>query len=341
VDRVIHNRGEVNPKTKEKVLKILEEMDYQPNILASTLASKKQHRFAILIPDAPPSGTYWSQPLVGIEDATRELLTYGVQIELFKFSESSPESFKNQAEKIIESTPEGVVLAPFFSRESLVIAEKLEQKAIPYVFIDSNINTEGNLSFVGQNSYQCGSLAGHLFDYLIPDGKRILIIHLGKELDNLNHHSKREAGLKSYFSSPERVEKKQISTLNVDITPGEDFYPLIDDELNKRTDIAGIFISNSKAHWVAKYLDDKQIKHIKLIGNDLVPANADFLRKGVIDFLICQRPIEQGYQAVMCLFQHIIMKKQVNPTIYTSIDILTKENLDFYKEFNQTNYGSN
>ena len=43
VDRVLHNRGEVSAKSREKVEKVLKEINYQPNIYASALASKKRH----------------------------------------------------------------------------------------------------------------------------------------------------------------------------------------------------------------------------------------------------------------------------------------------------------
>ena len=80
---------------------------------------------------------------------------------------------------------------------------------------------------------------------------------------------------------------------------------------------------------------------VRLIGHDLVRKNAEFMRAGVVDFLICQRPEEQGHQAIQTLFDHIILKKQVRTDNYTSIDIVTKENLDYYKEFNLSNYGTN
>jgi len=45
VDRVLHNRGEVSEKSKAAVEKILEEINYSPNLLARSLASKKHYRF--------------------------------------------------------------------------------------------------------------------------------------------------------------------------------------------------------------------------------------------------------------------------------------------------------
>ena len=40
VDRVLHNRGEVSRKSKEKVLKVIEELGFKPNLYASLLASQ-------------------------------------------------------------------------------------------------------------------------------------------------------------------------------------------------------------------------------------------------------------------------------------------------------------
>lgn len=34
VDRVLHNRGDVSQKSKEKVQKVLDEINYQPNVFA-------------------------------------------------------------------------------------------------------------------------------------------------------------------------------------------------------------------------------------------------------------------------------------------------------------------
>jgi len=42
VDRVLHNREGVSEKTKTKINKIIQELDYQPNILARRLASSAQ-----------------------------------------------------------------------------------------------------------------------------------------------------------------------------------------------------------------------------------------------------------------------------------------------------------
>ena len=52
VDRVLHNRGEVSAKSREKVEKVLKEINYQPNIYAPALASKKRYTLVTLLPES-------------------------------------------------------------------------------------------------------------------------------------------------------------------------------------------------------------------------------------------------------------------------------------------------
>ena len=72
---------------------------------------------------------------------------------------------------------------------------------------------------------------------------------------------------------------------------------------------------------------------IKIIGHDLLKENISYLKKDIVQFLICQRPEEQGYSAINKLFRHVVQKRLIEKENYTSIDIVTKENVDFYKEF--------
>ncbi|NJM25778.1 MAG: LacI family transcriptional regulator [Bacteroidia bacterium] len=58
VDRVLHNRGRVSEDALNKVMKILEEIDYKPNLIARTLGSNKIYKIAVLMPD-PSRDPYW------------------------------------------------------------------------------------------------------------------------------------------------------------------------------------------------------------------------------------------------------------------------------------------
>jgi LacI family transcriptional regulator len=101
--------------------------------------------------------------------------------------------------------------------------------------------------------------------------------------------------------------------------------------LSDHPEMKGIFVTNSQVYYLGRILEQLDWKGIRVIGHDLIRENIDYLKKGVVDFLICQRPEEQGYRALQTLFEHLVAKKEVNEENYTSIDIITKENLDYYK----------
>ncbi len=279
--------------------------------------------------------------MIGVKRAFNELQQYGIQVTSYQYSQNDPASFKEKAEEILISKPEGVVLAPFFSRESKALIAKLNELDIPFVFIDSNLKECNKISYIGQNSFQSGALAAKMFDFSLPGKANILIVHFAKEMDNQNHLVQRENGFYNYFELAGPEHQKTINTLEIEDLADNSFYLTLDEQFEKQGKIDGIFVTNSQVYRVAEYLIERNRKNIRLIGHDLIRQNIEHLKNGVVDFLICQRPEEQGYQAVNTLFQHIILKKQVSPENYTSIDLVTKENLDFYKEFNLSNYGTN
>jgi LacI family transcriptional regulator len=76
-----------------------------------------------------------------------------------------------------------------------------------------------------------------------------------------------------------------------------------------------------------------QIKNVILIGYDLLDENIEYLEKGIIQILICQKPEEQGYKSVFSLYNHLFLKKPVDKLNYSPIDIILKENIEYYKNF--------
>ena len=50
VDRVLHNRGDVSAASREKVQKVLDEIDYHPNMFAIGRAAKTRDRVLCIRP---------------------------------------------------------------------------------------------------------------------------------------------------------------------------------------------------------------------------------------------------------------------------------------------------
>lgn len=313
------------------ILSIIAELEYQPNLLASTLASKKTFTFIVFIPEPISAEAYWNKPLVGVRKAFEEVHQYGVNIEIHLFKQSDPQTFIAEAETILESKPDGVVLAPFFSRESKLFIAELQRLEIPYVFIDSNLKESGKLSYIGQDSFQSGMLAAKLLDYSLSENASILILHFAKEMDNLNHLVQREKGFYEYFKTNDPQGNRKLITLEIADPASNSFADKMEQALDNHPAVKGIFVTNSQVYYLAKFLEQTGRSGIRVIGHDLISENTKYLKKGTVDFLICQRPEEQGYNAIFALFDHMVLKKSVKTENFTSIDIITKENLDYYK----------
>lgn len=67
VSRVINNSPhKVNQNTRERVLKIIKELDYRPNAIAKSLINKKTMSIGVIIPDI--SNPYYAEIVRGIQD---------------------------------------------------------------------------------------------------------------------------------------------------------------------------------------------------------------------------------------------------------------------------------
>ena len=110
-----------------------------------------------------------------------------------------------------------------------------------------------------------------------------------------------------------------------------DYEPLMDEFFKQHPEIHHCITFNSKAHIVGDYLLRKKRKDVKIMGYDMVNKNALCLREGSISFLIAQHAYVQGYACMEALFNAIVMKQEITPVNYMPIELITRENMDFYR----------
>lgn len=329
VDRVIHNRGEVSEATRLRILKIIDEVNFEPDILASTLASKKEHRLAALIPAPNPDSDFWKSPKSGIDKAMDSLSHYSVSLKSFTFNQFDKDDFKKQIKAIMKDLPDGVLFTPVFYDESVELIDFLYEHNIPFIFVNSTIDHPKCLSFVGQDSKQSGYVAGKLMSLIIPDYSDILIVNISLSIHNHKHILKRQKGFEKYFVD-HNCKKHNIEILNIHDTSEENTMAIIKSALVRNNNIKGIFVTNSKVFKICRVLEEAKNGMLRIIGYDLLEDNVNYLKLGMIDFLISQKPIEQGYNGIISLFNHVVLKKQIKEKQFLPIDIITKENIQYY-----------
>ncbi len=329
VDRVLHNRGNVAPEVREKVLQVMDELGYERNLLASALANKRIFNIALLLPDFSRD-PYWKQPYSGAQKAWKAVKHYGIDVQTFLFDLFDPEHFVEVATQVVDSKPDGLLFPPIFLKEGKWLLDICKEQRIPVVMINTNIENSSALGYIGQDSYQSGVLAGRLLNFALEEGETAMILNLEKGAANAQHLLEKERGFRFYF---EHKQHKQIQVLRCDFEAFEDREALrtfLYAQLAAFPNLTGIFITNSRSYRVVEALDEATVSKIRIVGFDLLPENLDQLYDNKINFLINQNPVEQGYIGMMNLFKYIFLKQEPEPIHYLPLDIVVAENVQYY-----------
>ncbi len=329
VDRVLHNRGEVSEKTREKVQKIVEETNYSPNVMAHLLKSKKRFHIASLLPEPTEINSFWQKHRVGMINAIKELEPFPVALTQVTFDMQSEKDFQKKALSVLNLKPDGVLLAPIFKSESITFCSQLHKEKIPYVFIDGLIEDTDYLAYIGENIFQSGRVAGQLIDMVTAENKDILVVNIARNIQNVHHLNSRTMGFLSYFEKSGRNKGKKLN-ISIPEPSSESVKSEMDNAFKQYPGIGSIFITGSKSYLIALYLEEKKLNSINLIGYDLLDLNVKYLRSGVTRFLIGQRPQEQTYKGIKKLFEFLSLNKVPDKIEYLPVDVVTSENVDFF-----------
>ncbi len=201
VDRILHERGKVSDDARKKVEKVLKEIDYQPNLIARSLALKKKYHF-IALTTSLHEGEYWAKLSQGIEKAKRELFSYNIDVEQIYFDQYDSNSFDELIPKIETADCQGVVIATLFKQSVLTLTQRLDQKGIPYILIDSFIDHTNCISYYGTHSYDSGYIAGRLLFEQIREEDNLVIFRFTRKGDSCSTQvQKREEGFRDYLAN--------------------------------------------------------------------------------------------------------------------------------------------
>ena len=328
VDRVLHNRGGVSKKTEGEIKLLLKRNNFKINIIARSLALKKNLKIATFLPNFNEETIFWKAPLRGISTAQEEIEIFGVKVQNFAFDQFKVSSYLSQFKKLLDSKPDGVIIVPTFRKETQQILLKLEEKNIPYIFLNIDIEGYKNISFIGQESYKSGFLAGKLMHLCLHDEGSVMIVQTRSSIDDNHAISKRISGFTDYFSDNNiKIKIIKVNTYNLNNSNAlkEKLGPI----LKKDSTIRGVFVPNSKISIFADCLEDLKTQKLSLIGFDGTEQNIRCLKEDKVSFLISQKPVKQGYKSIKLMTNYLLEKKQPPAKIYSPLEILTKENINF------------
>lgn len=327
VDRVIHKRGKVSKSAYEKVMKVLDEIDYKPNLIAKTLSSSKTYHVAVLLPDAQLD-PYWRKPLEGLAKAEKEFGQFGIQVHTFTFNTLDKMTFAHRADEVLATKPDAVLLAPVLKDEALVFADHCRRQAIPVICFNTYIEALQAASFIGQDLHQSGRLAAELITSGGVHGT-VVILNILEKAQNSVHLTEKEQGFREYISEMQEADI-QVVTVELDSPAHPNFAHALDQLFQQHVYIGAIFVTTSRAYDVAAYLKKTRRNNIKLVGYDLIENNIPYIEQKYIHAIIHQSVEQQSFLGIAYLTDLLVFKKRIPARYNLPLHIITRENLRSY-----------
>lgn len=158
VSRAFRGHSDINKETKEKILAMARELNYQPNHMASNLRDKKSHTIAVIVPEI--ANNFFSRAINGIEKVARAN-GYHVLIYL------TNDDFEKEVAFISElhnGRVDGIIMSATGEAHDHTHMRRFRNKGIPLVFFD-RMYDDFPTSRIETNDYESSfSATRHLID---------------------------------------------------------------------------------------------------------------------------------------------------------------------------------
>lgn len=329
VDRVIHNRPNVSRAAREKVEEALQEMNYQPNAYASALAYNKSYTFFMVLP-SHGSEAYWEDIENGALKANDQRRDFHIDVKFLYYERFDAQSFNTTSMECLKKKPDGVVLVPSSLDITRSFTDKLHQRNIPFILLDSYMPDLKPLSFYGQDSFQSGYFAAKMLMLIARDDKEIMLMkQTNKGTVASKQQANREVGFRHYMKD----HFPDVNIIEIDLESDSDrkrYDSKLEKFFSSHPKLHHCITLTSRAYIVGDFLLKTNRRDIQIMGYDVVDKNRKDLKAGSISFLIAQHAYQQGFSCIDTLFRAIVLKKKVQPVNYMPIELLSKENIDFY-----------
>mgnify|MGYP001020444660 CR=1 FL=1 len=169
VSRALNDRPEINEETKQSIKKIAQELNYVPNTIAATLASKKSKSIGLVIPDI--CDPFFAMQARGVEDAARK---HGYSVIIINTDEI-PKNELNAITTLYGIRVAGVILTSVsFGMEHI---EEMKSRQLPFVLLNRYLR-QFDADYV-INDHQKGSYMA--IKHLLALGHKRIGIILGPE----------------------------------------------------------------------------------------------------------------------------------------------------------------
>ncbi len=152
VSKVVRGCADVGAETRKRVLARIQELNYQPNWVARSLAARRTFMIGLIVPDLMHS--FFAEIAKGVS-ATIRPLGYDVVI---CNSEEDCAFESSEVDRLLARQVDGLILASAQPPSSTEVFERIEARNVPYVLIDRRF-PQARAPYVGADDEAIGRMA--------------------------------------------------------------------------------------------------------------------------------------------------------------------------------------
>lgn len=324
VDRALHARAGINPKTKERIIGIARAFKYRPNLAARALAKKRPHiRIAVCVPQEAHS--FYGQIWDGIYDQAGKYHDYGVDFIFRPFP--GFEKAEIEAKRILDSGLDGLILTPGDPASMTSIIDAAEDKGIRVLCLSSDAPSSKRSGAVCVEPRVSGLLAGEVIGKSVPAGSRVVLITERSPAKDLTKNAEAFSHSFTQYCAGGKV----VEILEIASDPIESFRETLA-SLDRIPDLSGVYANTLSCLPICKAVA-RGPRHpaIKLVTTGLTREMIPYFEKLTIFASIHQAPYQQGLSAVSALVEHLSNDATLS-SIHISPLIAFRSNLHLFRE---------
>jgi LacI family transcriptional regulator len=170
ISKVMRNHSDISEETRQRVLKRMRELNYQPNLAARALVTGRTFIIGLVVPDLVHS--FFAEVAKGLSSVLRQ---QGYRL-LISTSEEDPVLERGEIDDLLARRVDALIIAS--TQWTVESFRRIEQREMPYVLIDRRfLGLPAN--FVGVDDVEVGRLAT---EHLISVGCRRIAHIRGPEV---------------------------------------------------------------------------------------------------------------------------------------------------------------
>lgn len=330
VDRVLNNRGKVNPEKEALVRKVAEELNYRPNKAAQGLAaSKAGYRLSVILTSI--GNPFFDEVIRGVRAAARELEDYRATVNLVEIKGYKPE---DQIAAIKQEATEAnvILLNPINHPDVAKALKEVNEQGVAVLHLNTELPDSERLCYVGSSYYNSGRTAAALMGLIVCRPANILMV-TGSQ--SILGHNQRMAGFRDVLK--ESYPDVSIGEV-INCEDDDDIaYTNTLEALRKQT-FNGIYVVAAGTAGVCRAVKELNLSdEVSFVCSDTTDINIRYMKEGMIDAAIAQEPYLQGYQSVKLAFEYLAYNTELKPAYIMKDEIKLVENLNTpempYEEF--------